>query len=255
MTNLGRVLILPKGEYNSEVTYYMLDLVLHNGTSWLCKKSVKGIEPSEANKDYWQILIDVNDAVDLRIDNRIESFFGSGDSLLPLTLPSLSLYNTDKPEARGTLDVNSEGALLFGGNTIFHTHNFENLLSEYLNSYLNTYLESNLEKYTKAISSLAKIKTGTYVGNGEQFLNLTFDFAPQMLIAKETVTAQYAKNMLYLATKGVDIVKAINGHIWESSFEPCYVTSIWQENIVTLVGNTYNDINKSGVEYTYFAIG
>lgn len=55
----GRILIIPKGNYNSSVTYEMLDLVYHNGTSWLAKKTVVGIEPSEANGEYWHNLIDL----------------------------------------------------------------------------------------------------------------------------------------------------------------------------------------------------
>lgn len=54
----GRILIIPKGNYNSSVTYEMLDLVYHNGTSWLAKKTVIGIEPSEANGEYWHKVVD-----------------------------------------------------------------------------------------------------------------------------------------------------------------------------------------------------
>ena len=54
MASAGRILIMPKGDYNAETQYEMLDLVSHNGTSWLAKKTVKGIEPKTANKEYWQ---------------------------------------------------------------------------------------------------------------------------------------------------------------------------------------------------------
>lgn len=53
MAVAGRVLIMPKGAYNSSETYQMLDLVSHGGTSWLAKKPVKGITPSDANSAYW----------------------------------------------------------------------------------------------------------------------------------------------------------------------------------------------------------
>lgn len=58
MATAGRILILPKGEYDASVTYEMLDLVKHNGTSWLAKKTVVGIEPSIANGEYWQDVLD-----------------------------------------------------------------------------------------------------------------------------------------------------------------------------------------------------
>lgn len=54
MASAGRILIMPKGNYNASTTYEMLDLVNHNGTSWLAKKTVVGIEPSEANSECWQ---------------------------------------------------------------------------------------------------------------------------------------------------------------------------------------------------------
>ena len=59
MANAGKILIMPKGNYNSNTTYEMLDLVKHNGTSWLAKKTVTGIAPSTANSEYWQDIFDV----------------------------------------------------------------------------------------------------------------------------------------------------------------------------------------------------
>ena len=56
----GRILIMPKGEYNSSTTYQMLDLVKHNGTSWLAKKTVVGIEPNTANSEYWHSMFDIS---------------------------------------------------------------------------------------------------------------------------------------------------------------------------------------------------
>ena len=60
MASAGRILIMPKGNYDSSATYEMLDLVKHNGTSWLAKKTATGIEPSDANSEYWQNLLDLN---------------------------------------------------------------------------------------------------------------------------------------------------------------------------------------------------
>lgn len=60
MASAGRILIMPKGDWAAETEYEMLDLVYHNGTSWLAKKTTKGIEPSEANKEYWHKVIDTN---------------------------------------------------------------------------------------------------------------------------------------------------------------------------------------------------
>ena len=53
MADAGRILIIPKGNYNAEITYEVLDLVFNNGNSWLCKKTTKGIDPSDSNSEYW----------------------------------------------------------------------------------------------------------------------------------------------------------------------------------------------------------
>lgn len=59
MVSAGRILIMPKGNYDSSATYEMLDLVSHNGKSWLAKKTSVGIEPSEANAEYWQDMFEI----------------------------------------------------------------------------------------------------------------------------------------------------------------------------------------------------
>lgn len=53
MASAGRILILPKGDYDSTKEYEMLDLVFNGGTSWLAKKTSVGVEPSDANTEYW----------------------------------------------------------------------------------------------------------------------------------------------------------------------------------------------------------
>ena len=60
MASAGRILIMPKGAYNANTTYEMLDMVSYNGTTWLAKKTVKGVEPSGANVEYWHNFVDFN---------------------------------------------------------------------------------------------------------------------------------------------------------------------------------------------------
>lgn len=64
MASAGRILIMPKGNWDAEAEYEMLDLVYHNGTSWLAKKNVVGIEPSKENEEYWHKLVDINNDKD-----------------------------------------------------------------------------------------------------------------------------------------------------------------------------------------------
>ena len=65
MASAGRILIIPKGEYDSGAKYEMLDLVHYNGTSWLAKKTATGIEPSDANSEYWHKMFDINALVNV----------------------------------------------------------------------------------------------------------------------------------------------------------------------------------------------
>ncbi|MBQ2614762.1 MAG: hypothetical protein IJB80_05495 [Clostridia bacterium] len=60
MENAGRILIMPKGAYDPAVTYEMLDLVPHNGSAWLAKKTVTGIEPSNDNAEYWMNMCEID---------------------------------------------------------------------------------------------------------------------------------------------------------------------------------------------------
>ena len=54
MGNAGRVLMIPKGEYNAATTYEMLDFVYYNGRSYVCKQTSTGNVPT--NTTYWQAL-------------------------------------------------------------------------------------------------------------------------------------------------------------------------------------------------------
>lgn len=62
MASAGRILIMPKGAYDASVTYETLDLVYHQGVSWLAKKTVSGIEPSASNSEFWHSMFDFDPA-------------------------------------------------------------------------------------------------------------------------------------------------------------------------------------------------
>ena len=53
MANAGRILIIPKGTWSANETYEMLDMVNHEGVSWLAKKTSAGIAPSIETSEYW----------------------------------------------------------------------------------------------------------------------------------------------------------------------------------------------------------
>lgn len=69
MATAGRILIMPKGAYNASVTYEMLDLVNYNGTSWLAKKTVVGIEPNDANSEYWHNMVNIDEYLEEKLSD------------------------------------------------------------------------------------------------------------------------------------------------------------------------------------------
>lgn len=53
--NLGRVSIVPKGEWSSNSTYTRLDLVTYNGSSYIAKKDVP-VNINLNNNEYWMTI-------------------------------------------------------------------------------------------------------------------------------------------------------------------------------------------------------
>lgn len=55
-TSAGRVLMIPKGEYDATATYTMLDVVSYQGKSYVAKQTTTGNAPT--NTTYWQLMVD-----------------------------------------------------------------------------------------------------------------------------------------------------------------------------------------------------
>lgn len=58
----GKVLIIPKGDYDSSETYEVLDQVLYNGLPYIAKQTTTGNAPT--NTTYWAKLVDMPTTVD-----------------------------------------------------------------------------------------------------------------------------------------------------------------------------------------------
>lgn len=55
MVNAGRILIIPKGDWSSLVSYDMLDLVSQNGIAYIARQASVGVNPStDSQHTYWQ---------------------------------------------------------------------------------------------------------------------------------------------------------------------------------------------------------
>ena len=53
--NAGRVAMVPKGEWSASTAYTRLDVVLYQGSAWVCIKDGTGQEPAQGST-YWQLL-------------------------------------------------------------------------------------------------------------------------------------------------------------------------------------------------------
>ena len=87
MLDAGRILIIPKGKWDGNTTYEMLDVVFHGYGAWLAKKPSIGIEPTDANEGYWFKMVDLKNAtVDLNYDNRKSTLVSDkvGDAITEL---------------------------------------------------------------------------------------------------------------------------------------------------------------------------
>jgi len=58
-TNLGKVATTPKGEYSGSTKYLKLDVVLYNGSSYVCLKESTGNLPTDT--EYWQLMASKGD--------------------------------------------------------------------------------------------------------------------------------------------------------------------------------------------------
>ena len=54
-TVLGKVSVVPRGDYNASTTYYALDIVGYNGGSYLAMKEVTGVTPSNDGVNWMQL--------------------------------------------------------------------------------------------------------------------------------------------------------------------------------------------------------
>lgn len=95
-TSLGKVAILPRGEYSSIENYKRLDIVTYNGSSYLCLQDCTGIDVT--NAEYWQILAEKGDKGDTGAKgDKGEKGDTGKDFSIYKTYPSINDMNADAP--------------------------------------------------------------------------------------------------------------------------------------------------------------
>ena len=93
-TSLGKVSVLPKGEYSSVIQYSRLDIVTYKGSSYLCIKDSLGIEIT--NEEYWQLLAQKGDTGETGATGAKGDKGDAGkDFSIYKTYPSISAMESD----------------------------------------------------------------------------------------------------------------------------------------------------------------
>lgn len=62
-TPLAIVVPIPKGEWNSTASYNLLNIVVHDGRSYICKSAGAGTEPVPAGNAQWQLIADKGESL------------------------------------------------------------------------------------------------------------------------------------------------------------------------------------------------
>ena len=96
MAIAGRVMPLPKGEYNPGTVYEPLDIVTHSGRPWMCKKSnTVGIEPSTSAEEFWMLLVDVNITDADKLDGKDSSYFMGREEMFEIFKTHQLIFRAD----------------------------------------------------------------------------------------------------------------------------------------------------------------
>ena len=154
MGNAGRVLMIPKGDYNAATTYEMLDCVYYNGRSYVCKQTSTGNAPT--NTTYWQVMTPDSSAEIQALTNQLTDEVTTRSALGAKNLLPLDLANCKTRNTSGTWSGN---AYTISGVTF--TVNEDNTIN--VNGTSAAEIEFKLGIYAKTDN----ITTGCIVSNGD----------------------------------------------------------------------------------------
>lgn len=125
MASAGRILIMPKGAYNPNATYEMLDMVSHNGTTWLAKKTVSGIAPSDGSNEFWHNMFNASAESLGAIPKQEQGQAAYSFNLMEnYNLPTFVRWDSNtlnSPYKSGATDCAEGFAIVFGDVASYHT--------------------------------------------------------------------------------------------------------------------------------------
>lgn len=117
----GRILIIPRGDWDNQEEYKMLDLVRHGRTIYLAKKTSTNIEPgTDNNEEYWFKFYEPSGDLDDKANGRGISFLiEDGVPYMEYTVSARQIvYENGVPiEMANEADMNAALANIYDGNT------------------------------------------------------------------------------------------------------------------------------------------
>ena len=151
MISAGRVLLMPKGDYNAATTYELLDLVTYQNSSYIAKGTTTGNLPTDST--YWQL-----SAYGGNIANLTENFAEIETSTIAQNPhPEGDIFvDADSNLVRATAQINVNDTIAIGTNCARTT--VEALINSFNDSFIR--LEAD-----KEISTQTDLDTVTTYGN------------------------------------------------------------------------------------------
>ena len=256
MASAGRILILPKGNYNAETEYEMLDLVFYDGASWVAKKSVVGITPSESSGDYWMKMCESANLVE--VYNRLQTLESQMLSTISLDDIDLSGYalKTELTNYATKADLYTVNLNLNGLDQRLDTAEpkVTNLTTD-----VNT-LKTNVSSLTSSLSGLSGVKfyTGSLGDNGTNTTRrIPCTFPPKLIIVIGKASAgAYTSLTTIIPDKGTGTTVNFAGSVTMGA-----LTATRSGNDVIIEHTFYEEMKpyfacySANMGYTYICIG
>ena len=259
MASAGRILIIPKGEWLAETEYEMLDLVFHNGRSWLATKISKGIEPSTENAEYW---FKMCESVDLtEVHNRLASIENQMLSTLSLDDIDLSGYATKVELANYA--TKSE---LTNYSTKTDLSSNIGTVNNSINGLLGRVgaLEPNVASLMANMATLSNVKfesgslpTQGYGGNMTSTRTISCSFVPKLLVIIGSASSGTSASMSLIIPEvgfGATTVMSGNASVGIVNVTKDGNNIILNHTITESMAYLYA-CAAPGLNYTYLAIG
>lgn len=105
--DLGAVVPIGKGDWNSDITYERANIVRHNSTAWICKVATSlGVEPTEDSSDWYLLVKDTNSVTSVNgMKGDVVVDTSTADKLTTARTIQTNLASTASASFNGTANV------------------------------------------------------------------------------------------------------------------------------------------------------